>query len=126
MKSRELRDEWVAALRSGDYPQGQGALKTADGYCCLGVLCDIVDPKGWSMFTNKSGRFIWRDARGTEDGEHDAKTTESGMLPTTFAFRLEMDSEKEAHLIKLNDGSGEEGEGPASFDDIADWIEANL
>ena len=44
MKSREeLRVLWIAALRSGDYRQGKGCLKTPDGaYCCLGVLCEIA------------------------------------------------------------------------------------
>lgn len=44
MKSREeLRVLWIAALRSGEYRQGKGCLKTTDGaYCCLGVLCQIA------------------------------------------------------------------------------------
>ena len=39
---KEYRDRWVAALRSGDYIQGQGSLKNGDKFCCLGVLCDIL------------------------------------------------------------------------------------
>lgn len=44
--------EWVDALRSGDYKQGRGTLKTllsenVTQHCCLGVLCDILDPNGW-------------------------------------------------------------------------------
>lgn len=35
------RDLWIAALRSGTYKQGVGAL-SANGFdCCLGVLCKI-------------------------------------------------------------------------------------
>jgi hypothetical protein len=33
---------WLDALRSGEYEQAKGYLKTDDGYCCLGVLCDIA------------------------------------------------------------------------------------
>lgn len=45
----EVKARWVAALRSGDYEQGAHALRTNDNrYCCLGVLCDVVDPAGWS------------------------------------------------------------------------------
>lgn len=40
MKKSVMR-KWVKALRSGKYKQAQGALQTRDGYCCLGVLCDI-------------------------------------------------------------------------------------
>lgn len=37
----EVKAKWIAALRSGDYVQGQGALRRGDKYCCLGVLCDL-------------------------------------------------------------------------------------
>lgn len=37
----ERKAEWVADLRSGEYEQGTGHLRNADGtFCCLGVLCD--------------------------------------------------------------------------------------
>lgn len=37
---------WVAALRSGEYQQGMGQLKTKGGFCCLGVLCDLAAKEG--------------------------------------------------------------------------------
>jgi hypothetical protein len=38
----EIKAKWVEALRSGEYEQGCGALRTEDGkYCCLGVLTDL-------------------------------------------------------------------------------------
>ena len=44
------RDKWVAALRSGEYKQGKGALvvEDADGpfYCCLGVACQVASDNG--------------------------------------------------------------------------------
>lgn len=39
--NKEVIKEWVRALRSGEYKQATDALKTENGYCCLGVLCDI-------------------------------------------------------------------------------------
>lgn len=47
MTSAELRAKWVEALRSGKYNQTRSCLKNLDGHCCLGVLCDVVNPKGW-------------------------------------------------------------------------------
>jgi hypothetical protein len=42
--NKEIATKWVAALRSGDYKQTQGVLRSADnGYCCLGVLCDLYN-----------------------------------------------------------------------------------
>lgn len=39
----ELFDAWVTALRSGEYAQGSGQLKSDRGeFCCLGVLCDVA------------------------------------------------------------------------------------
>lgn len=37
----EVKKKWVAALRSGDYEQGTRFLRSHDGFCCLGVLCDL-------------------------------------------------------------------------------------
>lgn len=37
--------KWTRALRSGKYYQGTGRLQRDDGYCCLGVACDIFIPK---------------------------------------------------------------------------------
>jgi hypothetical protein len=37
----EVKARWVAALRSGEYKQGKGALRLNNKFCCLGVLCDL-------------------------------------------------------------------------------------
>lgn len=36
-----VRKRWAEALRSGEYKQGTLQLKSSEGYCCLGVLCEI-------------------------------------------------------------------------------------
>ena len=44
----ELKAKWVATLRSGNYEQGRKKLRSENNKCCcLGVLCDIADPKEW-------------------------------------------------------------------------------
>lgn len=43
----EIKQKWIKALRSGEYQQTKGRLKRDDGFCCLGVLCDVYDPSGW-------------------------------------------------------------------------------
>lgn len=42
---KEIADIWVKALRSGNYKQTEGHLKAGDGYCCLGVLCEVLGAK---------------------------------------------------------------------------------
>jgi hypothetical protein len=50
----QWRDKWVEALRSGKYKQGRGGLRdTRFHYCCLGVLCDVIDPNGWNGVEHK-------------------------------------------------------------------------
>ena len=40
----ELKAQWIAALRSGEYTQGRYNLRTREGhYCCLGVLCMVLE-----------------------------------------------------------------------------------
>jgi hypothetical protein len=44
----EIKNLWVEALRSGNYKQRVGGLKPwNDGFCCLGVLCDISKQGKW-------------------------------------------------------------------------------
>lgn len=38
----DIKARWVAALRSGEYKQGRGRLRSsANEFCCLGVLCNL-------------------------------------------------------------------------------------
>jgi hypothetical protein len=45
----ERRAQWIADLRSGEYPQGKGALLIVSGedrkYCCLGVCATRAVPE---------------------------------------------------------------------------------
>ncbi len=45
----EVKEAWVKALRSGEYKQTKGFLKDDEGYCCLGVLCDVYDKQEVSL-----------------------------------------------------------------------------
>lgn len=40
-------EEWIAALRSGEYKQTIETLKDDKGFCCLGVACDISKVSEW-------------------------------------------------------------------------------
>jgi hypothetical protein len=54
---QDIKERWVAALRSGEYKQAEGylsaitrhddgSLKEVVGHCCLGVLCEIAVADG--------------------------------------------------------------------------------
>lgn len=43
----EIKAKWVQALRSGEYKQGVGRLRSlGDEFCCLGVLTDLAVKEG--------------------------------------------------------------------------------
>jgi len=50
----EIKAKWIEALRSGRYGQCKESLHLeGDGFCCLGVLYDLMDPKGWDKAENQ-------------------------------------------------------------------------
>lgn len=95
----DLKDRWLAALRSGTYAQGQGNLRDATGFCCLGVLCDLVDPDGWRS-PDLSGAYYWHGCR---------------LIPKEIALDVD-------YMMTLS-GMNDSG---SSFSEIADEIEGTL
>lgn len=108
--TKELRDKWIDALLSGAYEQGTSALRTADGkFCCLGVLCDIVDPSGW---------------RDLQDGEPILYRGETSMPPENVIEAAPWADD----LANRNDGSTQpdtpSNYHPHTFAEIAEIIRA--
>lgn len=45
--NKEAIRKWVDMLRSGEFKQGENALRTTDNkFCCLGVLCELAAREG--------------------------------------------------------------------------------
>lgn len=105
--NEEIKVKWVEKLRSGEYVQGHGVLRFNDEYCCLGVLCDIVDPDGW-------------------DGRYYVFSDQSGFAapPPPLMDEINLDNVAAITLIGMNDGMYPDRK--HSFSEIADWIEENL
>ena len=101
------KDWWLRALRGGLYEQGTSNLRNKDNTCCcLGVLCDGVDPRQWRL-----GRFSYKygdDVRWAECYPPKAIEVKAGI--STDVIRT---------LANMNDNH-------MSFTQIADWIEVNL
>ncbi len=100
--TKAQRDAWVEALRSGKYKQGRDHLRTGDAYCCLGVLCDLLAPDLWTELGN-TGLFY-------HDRQSELPRGEPGGLKKAF----------QNQIAKLNDDE------KLSFNEIAEWIEANV
>jgi len=59
--NQEYKQEWLAALRGGEYDQGKFKLKNKDNtFCCLGVLCDLY---------LKKNNLTWEDYPHLAPGE---------------------------------------------------------
>lgn len=109
----EIKDEWLIALRSGKYKQATGKLKSSDGFCCLGVLCEaILAPKeivkhyAVSAFIDKANYPM------------------SVTLSPETRNEIELSLADSEILMGMNDGSG--GFDKRTFYEIAGWIEKNL
>lgn len=116
---REIKAEWLKALRSGEYEQIAGILKGRDaktgkvGYCCLGVLCDVVDPEGFE--DEREGVFRHRSYDGLPGEFVDLKAGND--YKTIVIPALPEDQRDFYELTELNDS------GDFTFDQIADLIE---
>jgi hypothetical protein len=109
----EIKKRWVAALRSGEYRQGEGVLRTpTDKHCCLGVLCDLVDPTAWVTPDNSdnSADYVW------VKNNYRAYTS----IGLEALNSIGLTPEKQDNLIDLNDREGR------SFAEIAQYIEEQL
>jgi hypothetical protein len=102
----EYKAKWLKALRGGKYKQAKGVLQAGDGrMCCLGVLCDIVNPKEWEILSYTSNRHF----RGDVSYPDKTVMEETGL--TLGKCRK---------LADLNDSKD------YSFKQIADFIEKNF
>lgn len=46
IQNTENAQKWIDALRSGEYQQAKGSLRKPEGFCCLGVACDVAINNG--------------------------------------------------------------------------------
>ena len=134
MDDQALKQKWIAALRSGEYPQTRRTLHNGDGYCCLGVLCEVA---GLERQKISAGRYGYVDTDGLE--------IRYAELPPTFAKQNALRSqgtllsskqisrslgEERAHALSSR-GGGEESivwlnDSGATFGEIAQLIEDYL
>jgi len=126
--NRERMAEWIKALRSGDYRQGEDYLHTSgteERFCCLGVACDLAVKEG--VITARaahpeSGSGAWNYASdGEESFLPESVRSWLGLLsadPTVYLDEpLEEFGPATACVTDLNDGER------WTFDQIADALE---
>ena len=100
---KDIKEDWVEALRSGEFVQGQDWLDRDDRQCCLGVLAEILD-------------IPWSPCSGSTIRAYEGKT---GKLGAETLKRSGLTGAEQSELADMNDHF-------ATFDEIADWIEVYL
>jgi hypothetical protein len=109
----DIKEKWVAALRSKKYKQIKGQLTDhAGGFCCLGVLAAECGKRGVTI-----------DSLGDETQILPEYVNAKTFNVLTQIFETPQDLPPETPqgmLIDMNDDRG------YSFKKIATWIEKNL
>ena len=108
----QIKQKWLNALRSGEYQQTQRYLRKEDGFCCLGVLCDLYI---------KENNVEW------QHNEVDGYFYENhSFIPPSSVVEWSGSAEKRTKLYgkigtlaRLNDKG-------STFNEIADVIEEHL
>jgi hypothetical protein len=121
----EVKALWIAALRSGNYKQGRGVLRSEeDAFCCLGVLEDLAVKAGVTdAGVLISGAYEYKDRSGVSaTGLTPLVRQWSGIISTEAALPelVQVNSIECRSLVGLNDEAG------ASFEQIADVIEEHF
>lgn len=124
-----IKDEWLEALRSGRYQQGQGCLRShtageersQDKFCCLGVLADLI-MEGDEWWTEEAEGSVPMRFQG----DCDENAYEEAELPGILMARAGLDDSDCSELMNMNDGNPDEGIEPQTFIEIAAHIEEKL
>lgn len=123
----EIKEQWIKALRSGEYKQGIGQLhyRTKNGssqFCCLGVLCDLAKQAGIVQEFGSS-----EDTTGVSVS-YEIGAAPSGWRKTTYLPQAVVTwaglpcKNPEVGAVSLA-GRNDDGE---TFEEIANAIERNL
>lgn len=105
MMNPEVKVKWIEALKSGIYPKGVGALNCGGKFCCLGVLCEVMEvPKTVYVESKMEYNFgplgnYWH-----------------GMIPGKFC---DIGSKHTEKLAEINDDT-------ETFEEVINYIKENL
>lgn len=108
----DVKELWVAALKSGEYVQGRFSLRKNSKFCCLGVLCDIAPFGEWDEALPDTPTSYLTEAPDTLNRKD---------FPPPSVLQWAGLSVLECHdLATLNDDEG------ADFEGIANYIKVHL
>lgn len=120
--NKENIKKWVKALRSGEYNQNKGKLQNEDGFCCLGVACDLFIPK---VKQDIDRGYIYGDFPKDQPNAPVWLKTINGDFRELTGVRLsELNDESEATIWEEDGYPTFKWKKRLTFDELADLLEA--
>lgn len=128
----EVKQKWIDALRSGNYEQGSEKLRTVNGYCCLGVLCDI-----YAQENNTQWKFSGNEETNLQPMDYWYFLDQSEFLPQSVMNWAGLGTHNPSVRVYCEDSDGEDeryyndeianvNDSGYSFSQIADIIQQQL
>ncbi len=116
---KAFKTKWLKALRSGEFQQEYGQLRTRtfandNAYCCLGVACEVVGGAYSTIAPFPPNKVL------------DKMFVGNGAAIRTEASQIDVYSAKAARTNVLTKLAHMNDESKLSFKSIANWIEKNL
>ncbi len=113
----KVKQQWITALRSSQYEQTTTYLRTEQGYCCLGVLCDLYAKEhndvGWDVAGDVDYEFLDEIQTMPEEVKIWAGLSHADPY---YVVADEETGERNIHLSMVNDQG-------STFEEIAQLIE---
>jgi hypothetical protein len=116
--NKEIGEQWVKDLLSGEFAQTTGALRSEEGFCCYGVLAERAVEAGVLVRTERNaGNYLYCSATDISDQSY-------GVLPIAAWQWAGLNGQNPvmsdgAYLTELNDDR-------VSFEEIAARIKEDL
>lgn len=137
--NQEIKARWLEALRSGEFKQTNGYLSIQsaipdddqfDGYCCLGVLCEIAVADG-VVVKQRVGENSFFEYGNPEKDDWDysvlpLSVREWAGLQEANPSVNALDKDADADLMDFWCPISEPNDNGSTFSQIADWIENDL
>jgi hypothetical protein len=128
----KIKGLWIDALRSGEYVQGQNALKKVlgdeTGFCCLGVLCDVAIKSGLDVKESEPSEYgtVSYDYATSYLPESVREWAGLTIGNPYVIFPTSDGTKRDVTLAGLNDGAVKDFGMEGTFEEIADMIEAQF